>query len=443
MDFYYHGVWRMDWGLGNPNKTAALIACLMITIWTIAYMWRRGFWFILPIFTALGWCLVQTYSRGGMLALLAGIAILLVWTPRPWPKARWIAVGTSLWIVGFFILYARAEARYGQGLFAGDQSINSRLVIWKQLPEMLAAAPWGWGWGKAGDSYTQWFQPADQSVNYLNLINSHFTWMVEGGWIFSVLYAFTWAVILLLCWPTSESCIKAVPMAVWIAFGVSGFFSHVEESVWLWILPLLFLGYAVWNRFHLKQWPTLLSVGLGGLISTCVVAGLILIGFVGASLPIKATDGAVVLGRGPDINVIFVDRAVMGKLYGHTLRRFLAKNRDWLSDNTYIVSESPDYVTPASMHEMIVSGQMMHDAKVASDLNHSDQIILINPDCFPNETKWVAGMASKTSVYFGEYSQSPARSSWVSYPIVKSLLIDGASDFVPSWPQAVWKPTGT
>ena len=159
MDFYYNGIWRMDWGLGNPNKTAALIASLMVAVWSMAFVWKRGFWPALALFTALAWCLVQTYSRGGMVALLAGNTVLLFGIRRPWPRARMLGVMASLWLLGAFVLYAKAQARYGQGLFAEDQSIHNRLVIWKQVPQMMAAAPWGWGLGKAGDSYTQWFQP--------------------------------------------------------------------------------------------------------------------------------------------------------------------------------------------------------------------------------------------------------------------------------------------
>jgi hypothetical protein len=66
MDFYYHGAWRMDWGFQNPNKTAVFIACLMLALWLAACVWRRGFWLALPAFTGLGYCLVHTYSRGGM-----------------------------------------------------------------------------------------------------------------------------------------------------------------------------------------------------------------------------------------------------------------------------------------------------------------------------------------------------------------------------------------
>jgi hypothetical protein len=39
-EIFFNGVWRMDWGLGNPNKTAAVIALLMIAVWALAYFRR-------------------------------------------------------------------------------------------------------------------------------------------------------------------------------------------------------------------------------------------------------------------------------------------------------------------------------------------------------------------------------------------------------------------
>ena len=433
----------MDWGLGNPNKTAALIACLMIAACAIAYKWRKGFWWALPIFTILSGCLVQTYSRGGMLALLGGVVVLLIWTPRPWPRARCVAVLASLWIATIFILYAKAEMRYGQGLFTEDQSIKSRLIIWKKFPEMLAAAPWGWGWGKAGDAYTQWFQPTDQSINYLNLVNSHFTWMAEGGWLASALYLSTWMIVLLLCWPSAEIGLNPVPLATWTAFGIAACFSHVEESIWLWILPLAALSFAVWKRLQARQWPALSGVGLGAVMSVCIVAGLILIGWAGTVVPIQATSRAVTLGQGPVLNVIFVDRDVMGKLYGHAFRRYLETNPEQLTVGTFIVTESSDYKMATKVHELIVSGRTWSAAGDAGGRCHADQIILINPEGDAQKAMWDKRQASNTCVYFGEYSQDPSRSSWESCPGIKTLVIGGGADFVPTWPQAVLKSPGT
>jgi hypothetical protein len=280
-------------------------------------------------------------------------------------------------------------------------------------------------------------------VNYLNLINSHFTWMAEGGWAVAVLYLFAWMTGLLLCWPVPGSRLKGVPLAVGVAFGVSGCFSHVAESLWLWIAPLLLLGYAVGNRSYLKRWPPLASAGICGVLSISAVAIVILIGFAGESLPLKKTGGAVTLGNGPNLNLIFVDRDVMGKLYGHALRKYLDENRDQLAENTFIITESPAYIMPPGLHEVIFSGRLMQDVSIAAVLNVSHQIIFINPGCYPGKTEWSDAWASRTAVYFGEYSQSPARSAWASDRNIKTLSIDGASDFVPSWPYAVLKPSGT
>ena len=72
-EIFFNGVWRMDWGLGNPNKTAALIATLMVGLWGLAYVRKWGFWVALAGFTALGFCLVHTFSRGGLVALFVGL----------------------------------------------------------------------------------------------------------------------------------------------------------------------------------------------------------------------------------------------------------------------------------------------------------------------------------------------------------------------------------
>lgn len=442
MDFYYHNAWRMDWGFGNPNKTATLIACLMIAVWSMAISWRRGFWLALALFIGLAWCLVQTYSRGGMLALVVGMAVLLAGATRPWTKARVIAAMATLGVFACFILHAGAATRYGQGVFAEDPSISSRLVIWKHFPAMLAAVPWGWGWGRAGDSYTQWFQPCDQSVNYLNLINSHFTWMAEGGWAFSVFYIWIWSAILWFCRPIRAGRFGAVPLAMWITFGVGSSFSHVEDSIWLWILPITYLCLVLYEKVRLNQWHGDRALALGGVASIILVGTVVLVGLKEASLPIHGTRYSVVIGNGPKLIVIYVDRTVMGKMYGHSLRKYLAECGEAKSAYTYIVTEIPSEEVPRNAQQVIVGGRLMRDPHVAIALDRSEQIILINPECFPQEAAWNARWAVKTTVYFGEYAQSPAYASWSSCPLIKSQVIDEASDFVPSWPRAIWNAAG-
>ena len=71
-EFFYNGVKRLDWGFGNPNITAGLIATLLMAVWGLAFIHRYGFWPALVGFTALGICLIQTASRGGLVAAILG-----------------------------------------------------------------------------------------------------------------------------------------------------------------------------------------------------------------------------------------------------------------------------------------------------------------------------------------------------------------------------------
>src|ERR1700734_2850965 len=99
MNTYFQGVWRMDWGLGNPNKTAALIAILMIAIWVIAYLHKWGFWVALVPFTALGVCLIHTVSRGGIVALGIGLTAVVCTIPTPWPIQKIVALVACFWVI--------------------------------------------------------------------------------------------------------------------------------------------------------------------------------------------------------------------------------------------------------------------------------------------------------------------------------------------------------
>ena len=438
MDFSYNEAWRMDWGLGNPNKTATLIACLMIAVWSIPLARNRGFWLALVLFNILAVCLVATYSRGGVVALVAGIAVLLPWIPRPWPRSRWIGIVTSLWVLGAFILYAKAQARYGQGMFSQDDSIHNRLVIWKQVPQMMAAAPWGWGFGKAGDAYTQWFQSYDQSQNYLNLINSHFNFMVEGGWLASFCYIFVWLAVFLFCWPLPFSRFKAVPLAIWTAFGVGGCFTHVEESCWLWLLSLVALGYVFRERLRTHQWPSLSGFLFGGAVSAGTVIALIWLGVSTTSQPIKFSNGVVTVGEGPAKTVVFVDRQVVGSLFGHTFRKYVAENPDLLRDGSFEFIESGRTPILSPVDCLVISGRCAGKSGTATQIGPRERIVLVNPTCFPDEAQLSPDVIKNATVFFGEYSQSPSRSSWLSERGVKSVQIVGASDFVPSWPAAIW-----
>jgi hypothetical protein len=197
------------------------------------------------------------------------------------------------------------------------------------------------------------------------------------------------------------------------------------------------LVYAIGERVRVREWPALSSFILSGTISAGMVALLVWIGAVTASQPIAYSRGWVTVGKGPAATVLFVDRHVMGSLYGHTFRRFVAMNPGELSDGSYCFVESVRDLPRSSIKRVIVSGRFAGENDMLSRFAQGTRVILVNPGCSPDEAKWDGALTEKTTVYFGEYSQSPTRSFWSNVPGLKPRQIDGASDFVPSWPQVI------
>jgi hypothetical protein len=438
MDFHFHGFWRMDWGLGNPNKTAVLIACLMIGAWAAAWPWRMGFWWACLVNAALGGCLVHTYSRGGLLAASTGIAVLLASAPRLWPTLR-LAAGLALvWFIGAAAFLAEADQRYAQGILTSDPSIHARWAVWRHFPELLAAAPWGWGWGRAGDAYTQWFQPPQESDNYLNLLSTHFTWMAEGGWLFSVLYLAAWVLVISACLPVRDCRFGAVPLAVWLTFALGGCFSQVADSPWLWVLPVLALAAAVHDRWRARANVPRTSFAMAAALGIVAVAILVVAGKTDNPLFLRKEGPTIALGRGPERIAVAVDRTVFGQLYGHTLRRFLAAHPSLLDRATLELSEAPAWQPPADVRQLILTGDRVLDTPRGFDSASSWSLVLANPMHPPDEIGLPGCALQMATVYFGEYSASPARAGWAHHP--RLHLIAGAAEFLPAWPATLLIP---
>lgn len=418
----------MDWGLGNPNKTAALIAMLMVTVWAIAYIRRWGFWVALALFTGLGIALIHTFSRGGIIALFAGLVPVIWYAPRPWARNRTIGVIVSVWIMIGFSIYLGAPQRYEQGVIQEDRSISNRLEIWEMAPQMMVAAPSGWGIGNSGKAYMEWYQPFDQSEEYRTLVNSHLTWLVELGWTGRFIYLAAWFVVILLCWPSSRYRLASICLGIWIAFAIAAVFSSVAESPWLWIIPLAGLAVMLIIRLQIKAWPESRLWLAPPLLSCIVLLLFLLLGNNGPA--IRVIDGRVVLGKGEPKTWIIVDNKVMGKSYGHTLRRYLATTKQ-AGDKSIGVLE-PGTLIPSLENKTVViaGGELTQTPPLVTT---AKMIILLNPAFPPQNIGITKDKKSRVTVAFGEFSQSVAVNAWNDYGALKH--IEGVGDFIPNWPK--------
>jgi hypothetical protein len=417
----------MDWGLGNPNKTAVLIAMLMLAIWLVAYIKRWGFWASLVCFVSLGVCLMDTASRGGLVAALAGGVYLLLNLPKPWPKIRVISIVAGSGMIVLSSLFFCTLPRYGLGINSEDPSITHRLALWRSAPRMMVDAPWGWGFGNSGRAYVQWYQPLDHHEIYRTLVNSHMTWLVEMGWLGRFLYLMAWVAPFLLCWPRHRTLFQAIPLAVWITFAVGAFFSSVAECIWLWGLPLLALFVAVWGRWREADWPKMIICSQGISASAIALFTIWAIGMVSPSRTVRGSADRVVLGGGQPTIWVLTDPKILGSDFGRTLR----ENMPPYSVGLITTPRLP----PDLQGNLLVVCGSVSSAELGtlSTLSsHFHRLILVNPAFYPKEFGIRDGR--NLTVLYGEFARSPAVEEWRTQLVAHSIMIRGAGDFVPNWP---------
>ncbi len=423
----------MDWGLGNPNKTAALIAMLMLAVWGLAFIRRWGFWVALAVFTALGGCLVHTFSRGGLVAAFVGFVPLLVLAPRPWPRHRMAGIAVAVWVMVAFAFLLNAHERYGQGVVKQDRSITNRLHLWRHGPLMIADAPNGWGLGNAAKSYMRWYQPLEDTEAFRTFVNSHLELLIEFGWPLRFLYIFGWGAALLLCWPTRGSPWFAVLLGVWVVFGVASIFSSVAESPLLWVLPMIALLTAVAWRVVKRRVPEpkLWALPVGAATMGCIA--LLIAGSGGTS--IQGSANLTVLGSGQPTFWLVVDfEGQLGNRFGHALRRELMKQeRPPTVAVVWAASDLPSDLS-SSVVALTNSSPGNNTSIYRRILGNAKQTIFLSPKCHPTEAGLDAGNGSVIAL-FGEFSTSPMLAAWEETGCVRR--IPGAGDFIPDWPNLI------
>jgi hypothetical protein len=422
---YYQGVWRMDWGFGNPNLTAAFIAILAVGVWMLAFLHKRGFWAALVLFALLAICLVHTLSRGGLAGAACGLLPLVMFAPRPWGIVRLLAIIATLILSVAALFYFRADDRLAQGVVREDKSVTNRLIIWGRAPAMMVAAPEGWGEGCAAWAYEQWFQPLEQNERYLNLVSTHLTWLVELSWPLRGLYVAFWVAIFLLTFPSARLRWLAVPFGVWVTFFVTGIFSHVAQDWCMWILPTLFAMGALVGRVIRNEWPRkrVALVGSAGVV--VILSAFVVFGMITNSSPAKGTWTRVSLGSGVPQTWVLVDRDVFGHNFGKTLRRHMEQD----SSLNLGVTLKPALIPDIRNRTVLAAGAISpEDFEI---LKQAQKLILINTKLSPLSLSKADTLAGNLRVVFGEFSQSPTKVNWQEAGFREEIV--GKGDYLGDW----------
>jgi rhodanese-related sulfurtransferase len=403
----------------------------MIAVWVLPFIRRRLFLVSVVLFTGLGFCLILTSSRGATAGLATGLLILVALVRPSWDRQTIVAIALSLTALIASFVYLNAYKRYTPAFVLRDKSIANRLEIWKKVPRMMADAPSGWGKGRAGPSYVNWYQALEsKEEGYPSLVSSHFTSLVELDWFKRYLYLFGWLAAAAICIPRRDESLRwfAVPFSVWVAFGVSAIFSNVTAPIWLWLVPLAGLTAVVIARLGRRMWPTYrFLVGCAG-ASAVVLVSLYAVGAITPGDPVRGSARSVRFGGPAAPYWLIANPAAIGERHGKTLRRYLQNHSQ--NDTSIGFAQKADGVPQGFNGTVFLIG----DVKVEDiDSISAQRIVVVNPTCFPEQLDSVSRKISK--VLIGEFSQSPSASAWMQMPNAERLI--GVGDFLPNWPEIV------
>ncbi|MGJ3244139.1 MAG: O-antigen ligase family protein [Opitutales bacterium] len=493
--------YRLDWfgaGPSSPNKTGAFLALLALAACWPALRWpQRGFWLSLP---GVGICLallLQTESRGGLVAFGAGLLTLVgaVWAAssslRPavsrrfskrcvpavprrfskrnlpgghrfgicfkaWfrslkqrgtgsatgagkPLKHWMTRGTAIGLLGFALVAYGGQLGVGErldGMVTGDDASSAvRLKLYGAGLAMIAAAPAGWGWGRSGEAYGQWYQAIGDDRRYLSLVNSHLTWLAEGGWFFGLAYGLAWATAAALVLPLPFSPDRAVAFALWVCLGTAGIFSTVLTLWVLWVLPVLALVWVVVGRWRSCQWP---SPRIWASVVGLAVVGLLGVLTLGRAIgptPGPRASPQQVIWPGKDavetVHLIAPDTATLGLQWGHSLRA-----ADGLPVHVTVWHRESDFLQAKAqpVRRLMASGPGMS----VETVSRARSAIWLNPPASPPEAWLTQIPGMDLTVVQGGRSPWLARRAWAALadqqPTIRQIVIPGAGAYIPDWP---------
>ncbi|MGN0867013.1 MAG: O-antigen ligase family protein [Oligosphaeraceae bacterium] len=290
MDFYYQGQLRLQLFGVSPNVTATVfVFMLFLALGGLAFAreripGKRWLWVGIPgylLCLLLLEALLLTYSRGGMVALTAGL-LLLVW--KEWRLLLPLLVPALL-------LLAFTPSGLNRVKDVGnfqDRSVGNRLILWYHGSGMVLDY-----WRKGvrteacGTHYTRWYKPLKQKVEgYYGMVNGYLTYMGNNG--LPKAFLVFWGMFFLVCCALDLGYLRGVPFyrclgAGMISMAVCEIFSTMfifPPIYWcMRVSGILALGGALWvHRGVLRrQAGALAALGKRGAALAGASAGLALL----------------------------------------------------------------------------------------------------------------------------------------------------------------------
>ena len=236
---------RLQFPYSNPNRSAMLYSeiAILALAGALFFVRRRSLRIAFGVVFALAvCCLAWAGSRGAMLGFAAALACFALSRTghirsalrrgRTWLVIAAVVVLAAIWL-------CVQDSHFLSRGFSGRSSWSNkiRLEVAQNTPMMLVDAPGGWVGGgmKIGRAYLDWYQPLNVVALTGSLICDHLTRLAACGWLGRFLYVFGW--LLVLMWGVVHLVRKrdALPLAMWLAWGVTTAFNPLMSDWTLWV----------------------------------------------------------------------------------------------------------------------------------------------------------------------------------------------------------------
>lgn len=256
-DFLFNGIVRWNLGWATPNYAGAFLVTIICLLWAVRGNKYKLFILSIAILfeAVLYYSIARTYSRGSLIALLAGVIFFISSSGLKPITRTW-----HIWTIRFIILIACIA---GTGFFnridpnhlTSDASISNRLDLWRGGAEMIASAPWvGWGAGESGRAYMNWFQNIDRLEGYSTMVNSYLNISVEYGLILLTCALTFIFMIWTLAWRscrTGDTLAGAAGASI-TAWAAANMFSTLWIEPGLWVIPSIAIILVIWRVWKLQ-----------------------------------------------------------------------------------------------------------------------------------------------------------------------------------------------
>lgn len=436
----WRGSGRIRFFTRNPNRLAMILAQFAVIFLGISLFARQRIWMVHGVlwFLISFVLLLQTGSRGGFLALFAGLLPILFFRFRHLVSRRVLVLA----FVGFAFMAGMAYWVYASHRVSADHSTSQRIYMWREVPRMIATAPMGWGLWQSGPAYNSWFEKPDRMHMIGDLFNDHLSRFVEGGFIFGGVYIFLWVLAFTLSWRHAGRGGTPVPLALLVSYWVASSFNPMNywrpsfyvmgAFIAMVVLLRLIKCKRMACRFIL---PSFFSIVFSFAITVVLLGVIAGIAFFAndSEVPLRVSPlgHRIVVGTGEPKLWVADDGFVLCGDYngfpGRELRDFYRKHPH--AEAVGLVESLANL--PKAVDRLVITGKLCEEFLEHSDSVKANQVVLYSPPFGSKRVK--AALRKKFNIEFltGEFAaqrtgDNRLRRKWVH-------IIPGAELYIPHW----------